>query len=91
MMEWDIAVKTEAAEERGLKRGREEGLEEGLERGLEEGLERGLERGREEGLERGREESQRAIARSFLKLGRPIEEVAQATGLSVEAVQSLLQ
>jgi len=37
-MEWDNAARTQAAEERGLKKGREEGLEKGREEGLEAGL-----------------------------------------------------
>jgi len=50
-----------------------------------EGMERGLEKGREEG----REEERLMIARNLLNLGLPIEEIAQATGLSHEIIQAL--
>jgi predicted transposase/invertase (TIGR01784 family) len=58
--------------------------------GWERGLEKGLERGRGEGLEEGREEEKHSVARNLIHLGQPIELVVQATGLSQEAVQSLL-
>ncbi len=37
----------------------------------------------------GQEEALLAVARNLLDLGRPIEEVAQVTGLSCEKIQSL--
>ncbi|MDR1647780.1 MAG: hypothetical protein LBR88_07085, partial [Zoogloeaceae bacterium] len=45
----------------------------------EEGAEQ---RGREEGLREGESAAQRAIARNLLKLGIPLGDIMQATGLS---------
>jgi predicted transposase/invertase (TIGR01784 family) len=39
--------------------------------------------------EEGREEAQRAIARNLLKLDLPLENIAQATGLSLAEIQQL--
>jgi predicted transposase/invertase (TIGR01784 family) len=56
--------------------------------GREEGLEKGLEKGREEGREEGLEQGKRDVARNLL--GRLDDEaIAQATGLSLEAIAAL--
>jgi predicted transposase/invertase (TIGR01784 family) len=60
---------------------RDEGLEEGLEKGLEEGLEKGREAGIEEGIIR--------VAIKMLKLGLPVEQIVNATGLSWEYIEKL--
>ena len=53
--------------------------------GIEEGLEKGLEKGREEG----REEAKLEDARKFKELGVGVDIISQATGLSVETIESL--
>lgn len=50
----------------------------------------GLEKGLATGLAKGRAETSLAIARNLLGLGRPAEEIAQATGLSLQEIQSLM-
>ena len=55
------------------------------EEGIEEGLEKGLEKGREEG----REEAKLEDARKFKELGVGVDIISQATGLSVETIESL--
>ncbi|MCQ2264410.1 MAG: hypothetical protein MJZ70_09005, partial [Bacteroidales bacterium] len=62
-----------------------EGLEKGMEKGLKEGMVKGMEKGREEGRQRLLE-----TARNLLRMGIPLDDVAQATGLSVEELQPLL-
>ncbi len=62
-----------------------EGLEKGMEKGLKEGMVKGMEKGREEGRQRLLE-----TARNLLRMGIPLDDVAQATGLSVEDLQPLL-
>jgi predicted transposase/invertase (TIGR01784 family) len=62
------------------------GLAEGLAKGLDEGRAKGLDEGRAEGQAKGRDEARLEIARNFLKLGRPVEEIMLATGLSREDV-----
>ena len=54
-----------------------------------EGERRGLEKGRKEGLEKGRKEERLALARNLLKMGFQIERIVEATGLSVDEIQSL--
>ena len=51
----------------------------------EEGLKEGLEKGRDEGREEGRE----LVARRLLDKGRPIDEVADSTGLTPAQVRKL--
>jgi predicted transposase/invertase (TIGR01784 family) len=61
------------AEEYGWKKGREEGREEGMEKGME----------------KGREKKAFEVARNFLKMGLPLDQIAQGTGLSVEEISGL--
>lgn len=68
-----IDTAAEEAEKRGLKKGREEGRAEGLEKGLE----------------KGRAEESRSIALRLLEMGLTIEQVAQATTLSIEEINQL--
>ena len=65
------------AEEKGLKKGRQEGLQEGLQAG------------RQEGLQKGRQERDREIALVLLKQKLPIKQIVEATGLSIEEIESL--
>ena len=70
----------------GYAEGRTAGHEEGLQKGLEQGLERGL----EQGLQKGRDEAIRDNARNLLLLGiLTDEQIAQATGLSLEEILAL--
>jgi predicted transposase/invertase (TIGR01784 family) len=64
-------------------------LEDALAVEREEGLEEGLEKGRQEGWEEGWEEGVQEIARNFKKLGIPVEQIAQGTGLSPEEITAL--
>jgi predicted transposase YdaD len=70
-----------------LQEGREEGRQEGREEGRQEGLEEGQQKGREKGLEEGREAALLETARKLREMGLPVEQIAQATGLSPEAVR----
>jgi hypothetical protein len=45
---------------------------------------------KEEGREEGREEGKFEIARNFLKMGLPLEQIASGTGLSVEEISGLV-
>ncbi len=70
--------------------GREIGIlaaakEEGIEEGMEKGIEKGIEKGMEKGIEKGREE----VAKNLLLMGMSHQEVARATGLSIEKVEDL--
>jgi hypothetical protein len=90
-------------EERGRDKGRHEGWNEGRTEGLTEGLSRGRSEGRREGwnegrtegltegLSRGRNEARRETARKLRDMGLPVEQIAQATGLSPEAVRGKVE
>ena len=83
-MTW--AVKMADARYDGYDEGYEKGISVGLTTGREEGISIGLATGREEGA------YQKALetARSFLSMGLEPEQVAQGTGLSLEAVRLLV-
>ena len=81
-------MKTKLLEARieGEKQGREAGLAKGLAKGLEQGRAEGIEQGRAEGIEQGRAEGIIATARNMKKVGFSIDDIAKATGLSVEKI-----
>ena len=55
----------------------------------QEALEEGMEKGVEMGREKGREEATVAVAKRLLQLGRPVDEIAEATGLAPAKIRSL--
>ena len=56
---------------------------------LKKAEEKGREEGRQEGLQEGRQERDREIALKMLKRDRPLKEIAEDTGLSIEEIKSL--
>jgi len=66
--------------------GEKQGREAGLAKGLAKGLEQGRAEGRAEGIEQGRTEGIIATARNMKKVGFSIDDIAKATGLSVEKI-----
>ena len=76
-----INTAAEEAEIRGRAIGREEGRAEGLSEGRAEG--------RAEGQKEGKEEARLEDARRFKELGVSVDIISQATGLSVETIESL--
>ena len=75
--------------EKGLEKGRAEGLEKGLEKGRAEGKAEGVAEGMEKGMAEGERSKQLEIARNLKQMDMPTEAIAQATGLSSEAIESL--
>jgi predicted transposase YdaD len=87
--------------EEGIARGRAEGLAEGMEKGKAEGLAEGMIKGKAEGIAEGKaegiaeglakgiKETQLSTARKMLKLGMPIEEISEITGLTKEEISNL--
>ena len=61
------------------------GREEGHEEGRVEGEAIGLEKGREEG----REEEKRSIARNLKSMGLSVQQISQASGLTLEEIEQL--
>jgi flagellar biosynthesis/type III secretory pathway protein FliH len=79
--------------EKGLAEGMEKGIAEGMEKGMAEGLEKGMaegiEKGLAEGLEKGMDAANRENARRMKAKGYATEIIAEITGLSIEAINSL--
>ena len=69
---------------------KEEAYEDGLFVGLATGREEGISIGLERGLERGAYQTKLETARRFLSMGLSPEQVAQGTGLSLEAILQLI-
>ena len=67
----------------------EEGIARGRAEGKAEGLAEGMEKGKAEGLAQGIKENQLSTARKMLKLGMPIEEISEITGLTKEEIGNL--
>ena len=60
-------------------------IPEWMERGRVQGIEQGIEQGVEQGLEKGKE----IIARNLLRMGMPVEEIAQAVELPVKKIRAI--
>mgnify|MGYP001102365936 CR=1 FL=1 len=72
-----------------VEKGMKKGMEKGMEKGLQEGLQKGLQKGKAEGKAEGRQEEKHSIALNLKKLGVSIEQIAFATGLSIEEIEKL--
>ncbi len=70
----------------GLAKGRSEGLAQGRSEGLAQGRSEGLAKGRSEGLAEGRFERAKEIAMQMKAMGLTTEQIAQATGLSLDEI-----
>ena len=75
--------------EQGIEKGMKQGMEKGLEQGMKKGLEKGMEKGLEKGLEKGRELERTTIATNLLHLGISAKDIAAATSLSVDEIQTI--
>jgi len=64
-------------------------LAEGREKGLAEGREKGLAEGRAEGRAEGQTSKAKEIAGRLFAMGLPPEQIAEATGLSLEEIETL--
>ena len=64
-------------------------VEKGMKKGMEKGLQEGLQKGKAEGKAEGRQEEKHSIALNLKKLGVSIEQIAFATGLSIEEIEKL--
>jgi len=63
------------------------GMQQGREEGRKQGREEGHKQGREEGREQGRVERALEIAGKMRNAGKPLSEIAEFTGLTVEAIE----
>ncbi|MGP1577262.1 MAG: Rpn family recombination-promoting nuclease/putative transposase, partial [Treponema sp.] len=89
----DITTISESQFNAGIQHGKSLGLAEGKSLGLAEGKSLGLAEGKSLGLAEGeaRGSHQKALetAKNLLGFGLSIENIAQATGLTVQAVEKL--
>ena len=71
-----------------------EGLAEGEKIGIEKGEKIGIEKGEKIGIEKGKAEGEKnakiETAKNLLKIGLSVEQIVQATGLSIEEVSNLI-
>lgn len=72
-----------------LEKAQADGFKQGKEEGREEGEVIGLKKGREEGKEEGVEEGRIIIAKKMLAKNRPIDEIIDFTGLTVQQIKEL--
>jgi len=66
-----------------------EGMEKGLAEGMEKGMAKGLAQGKAEGLAQGRAKRDKEIASNMKKLGLPVSQIMQITGLSEKEIAEL--
>ena len=71
------------------RKGHAEGLAEGLAEGMAKGRAEGLAKGRAEGLAEGRAEGHMDVARKLKSMGFSDEDIAHATGLTLDEVKQL--
>ena len=73
-------------DENGIRRyAHDEGRKEGIEQGREEGIQQGI----QEGIQQGGKQTVVGIARKMKARNRPLSEIVEDTGLSLEAVKEL--
>ena len=68
----------------------EKGLEVGIEKGMKEGIQRGIEKGIEKGIMEGSQKEKIEIAKKMLKLKIDKETIAEATGLTEQEIEKIL-
>ncbi len=73
----------------GMAQGMEKGMAQGMEKGMAEGMEKGMAQGKAEGKVEGEREKALAIARNLKTFGLSISQIAEATGLNQEEINTL--
>ena len=66
--------------------GYEEGMDKGLAKGMDKGLAKGMDMGLAKGLAKGRSERAKEIAKQLKAMGLTTEQIAQATGLTLDEI-----
>ena len=77
------------AAKNGWKKGMAEGIEKGIAQGMEKGIAQGMEKGIAQGMEKGEREKALAIARNLKSLGLSPNQIAEATGLTLDEINTL--
>lgn len=76
--------------EKGLEVGIEKGIQRGMEKGMKEGIQRGIEKGIEKGIMEGSQKEKIEIAKKMLELKIDKETIAEATGLTEQEIEKIL-
>ena len=76
--------------EKGLEIGIEKGIQRGMEKGMKEGIQRGIEKGIEKGIMEGSQKEKIEIAKKMLELKIDKETIAEATGLTEQEMEKIL-
>ena len=74
----------------GIEKGIQRGMEKGMEKGMEEGIQRGMEKGIEKGIMEGSQKEKIEIAKKMLELKIDKETIAEATGLTEQEIEKIL-
>ena len=77
------------AAKNGWKKGMAEGMEKGMAQGMEKGMAQGMEKGMAQGMEKGEREKALAIARNLKSFGMSLDQIAEATGLTPDEINTL--
>lgn len=72
-----------------LDTAKKQGIQLGIERGIKKGIEQGIEQGIEKGIVQGRTEEKIQIAKQLKAMNLPVENIAQATGLTIGEIEKL--
>ena len=76
--------------EKGLEVGIEKGIQRGMEKGMKEGIQRGIEKGIEKGIMEGSQKEKIEIAKKMLELKIDKKTIAEATGLTEQEIEKIL-
>ena len=84
-MAWGLAEFD--AERRGYK----EGVAVGISQGISQGLQQGISQGIQQGISQGAQQKAIETAKNLLSMALSFENIAKATGISLDAIQKLAE
>ena len=88
-MAWGLAEFD--AERRGYKEGVAVGISQGISQGIAQGLQQGISQGIQQGISQGAQQKAIETAKNLLSMSLSIENIAKATGISLDAIQKLAE
>jgi predicted transposase/invertase (TIGR01784 family) len=73
----------------GYQEGIQEGIRKGIQEGIQKGLQEGVQKGLQEGVQKGGQNKAREVAKRMKNRGRPLNEIVEDTGLSLDEIKRL--
>ena len=67
------------------------GLKEGIEQGISQGISQGIAQGLQQGISQGAQQKAIETAKNLLSMALSFENIAKATGISLDAIQKLAE